>query len=284
MPLVFAENEETESGITYQDRTGVSYQYPRAYRRIIRSGERFVYYKGRRKRGGGRAPQVYFGVGLVGPTAPDPSRQDHFVCEILDYRAFLVAVPFRDPAGAYLESGGARRGYFQRGVRSISEQDFARILAAAQAGAEVGTVLDFPRGQGPLMPAYASPEKLRALEAFAVRVALDELRRRSSGSTPEPQPRNNPGFDILLRGSDPDLYVEVKGTERGAPLFFLTDGELEFSKHNPDRFRLIVVYDIQIDQGTYKVYWHEGAISSEGGFRLRPVQWACSVSDLARDR
>ncbi len=236
MPLVFAENEETESGITYQDRTGVSYQYPRAYRRIIRSGERFVYYKGRRKRGGGRAPQVYFGVGLVGPTAPDPSRQDHFVCEI------------------------------------------------PQAGAEVGTVLDFPRGQGPLMPAYASPEKLRALEAFAVRVALDELRRRYSGSTPEPQPRNNPGFDILLRGSDPDLYVEVKGTERGAPLFFLTDGELEFSKHNPDRFRLIVVYDIQIDQGTYKVYWHEGAISSEGGFRLRPVQWACSVSDLARDR
>ena len=52
MPLVFAENEETESGITYEDRTGIAYQYPPMYQRMIRPGERFVYYKGRRTRGG----------------------------------------------------------------------------------------------------------------------------------------------------------------------------------------------------------------------------------------
>ena len=35
VPLIFAENEVTESGISYEDRTGVSYQYPSRYRLLI---------------------------------------------------------------------------------------------------------------------------------------------------------------------------------------------------------------------------------------------------------
>lgn len=54
MPLVLAENERSESGIRYADRTGVSYQFPRIYRGLLRPGERFVYYRGRGKIGGGR--------------------------------------------------------------------------------------------------------------------------------------------------------------------------------------------------------------------------------------
>lgn len=70
MPLVFAENEATESGITYEDRTGSSYEYPKMYRRLIRSGERFVYYKGRKKHGGGRAPQIILGRASLGALFP----------------------------------------------------------------------------------------------------------------------------------------------------------------------------------------------------------------------
>lgn len=66
MPLVFASNEETESGLSYDDRAGVSYEFPRMYRRLVVPGTRFLYYRGRRKVGGGRQPQVYFGSGLVG--------------------------------------------------------------------------------------------------------------------------------------------------------------------------------------------------------------------------
>ena len=131
MPLVFAENEETESGITYQDRTGISYQYPRAYRRMISPGERFVYYRGRRKRGGGRAPQVYFGIGVVGKVSAEQAGR--FVCEVLDYEPFSAPVPFKDSTGAYFETGANRPGYFQPGVRRISVSDFQRILEAARA-------------------------------------------------------------------------------------------------------------------------------------------------------
>jgi hypothetical protein len=152
MPLVFAENEETESGITYADRTGVSYQYPRPYRRIIKPGERFIYYKGRRKRGGGRAPQVYFGVGLVGMTAPDFSRPNHFVCEILDYQPFAIPVPFKNPAGSYLEAGASRRGHFQRGVRVVSEQDFRGILEAAERAGAAPSALATSESPRPTQP------------------------------------------------------------------------------------------------------------------------------------
>ena len=280
MPLVFAENEATESGISYDDRTGISYQYPGRYRRVIQSGERFIYYRGRRTKVGRRMPQIYFGSGGVGNTFRDPNQPDRLMCEVLDYRAFSVPIPFKNARGEYLETGADRRGYFQPGVRVISEDDFRRITEAAQmdtiaaeesAGAPGG---DANRG---MAPGYASLATLRFVEDFAVRVALDEIRRRYPGSMVQPQPRNNPGFDILVKqpeaSADP-VYVEVKGTTRGYPHFFMTEGEVQFSLRHQDRYHLIVVYRICLDPETYDLHWHEGPVSVEGGFRLNPVQWS----------
>ncbi len=283
MPLVFAESEATAAGIMYEDRTGVSYQYPKSYRRIIQPGEQFVYYRGRRKRGGGSAPQVYFGTGVVGDTAPDPNRPDRFTCEILDYRAFPMPVPFKNAGGDYLETGADRRGYFQPGVRVISEEDFKRIIEAAQMNAVAAEepasapAADESRTLG---SGYASPATLRAVEDFALRVALDEVRRRYPHTTVERQPRNNPGFDILVRRTEASaerIYLEVKGTTRGFPQFFMTEGELQFSRRHAGRFRLIVVYRIRLEAESYELFWHEGPVAIESGFRLNPVQWACEV-------
>lgn len=83
MPLIFAENEESESGIRYEDRTGISYQFPAIYRKTIQPGERFIYYRGRKKRGGGRAPQVYFGVGVVGDVMSEDNGR--FACRVLGH-------------------------------------------------------------------------------------------------------------------------------------------------------------------------------------------------------
>jgi hypothetical protein len=47
----------------------------------------------------------------------------------MEYREFPQFIPFKDLSNRYLEFGGARRGYFQRGVRTISEEEFANILA-----------------------------------------------------------------------------------------------------------------------------------------------------------
>lgn len=278
MPLVLAENEATESGITYEDRTGVSYQYPKMYQRIIRPGERFVYYRGRRKRGGGRAPQVYFGSGVIGETRADANAPGRFICDILDYYPFPTPVPFKKENEAYFETGAERRGYFQRGVRVISQDDFQCILSAVQDSTVSTTNADLvskPPDEDLSRLSYASSETSRTVDEYAIRVAVEFLAHRYPTAKIKVQPHNNPGFDILVTTCEKQFYVEVKGTGRATPRFFATDGELRFSLSQAQFFRLLVVYAIDIDSGTHKTFWHEGAISTNTGFSLKPVQWIC---------
>lgn len=133
MPLVLTVNETTESGHRYADRPGQLYEFPSIYESLVREGERFLHYRGRRRAGGGRQPQVYLGQGIVGKTAPSVENPDRLACQLIGYRAFTRPVPFRDSTGAYLEPGGVRRGYFQRGVRTIRNQDFDAIVELGSA-------------------------------------------------------------------------------------------------------------------------------------------------------
>lgn len=130
MPLVFAENEATESGLSYEDETGVHYQFPKRYRNYIKPGVAFVYYRGRKKKRGRQLP-VYFGTGYVGDVRQDPNDEVRLVCDILDYKEFVPPVPFKQGADAYLEPGGKRSGYYQPGVREIPADVFENILIAA---------------------------------------------------------------------------------------------------------------------------------------------------------
>lgn len=136
MPLVFAESEETESGIKYADKTGIAYEFPRVYRRLIRPGELFVYYRGRKRSVGGRQPQVYFGTGMVGEVGPAADETARLVCGIVNYRSFPTPVPFKTSTDGYLEFGGTRKGYFQQGVRTISAEEFENILAIGFVGGD----------------------------------------------------------------------------------------------------------------------------------------------------
>src|SRR5260221_8587311 len=62
--------------------------------------------------------------------------------------------------------------------------------------------------------------------------------RRTAMDTP--QPRNIPGFDILVVEHGEVLYIEVKGTGRIAPQFFMTEGEIQFSRRHASCFQLLV--------------------------------------------
>jgi hypothetical protein len=108
MCLVLAMNEASEADITYEDVPFASYEYPTRYRNRIREGERFVYYRGRRRAGGGRQPQVYLGTGVIGAIRPsrNPGR---LVCQVLDGDRFPEPLPFKDEDGSYLslEAQGA---------------------------------------------------------------------------------------------------------------------------------------------------------------------------------
>jgi hypothetical protein len=131
MPLVFTTGSQAASGHAYDDRTGESYEYPNMYRNMIQPGEDVVFYRGRRKPGGGVQPSGYFAAAVVGrvmKAADDPNR---WRCEIVNYEEFPYQVPLKDDRGQRYEQRGEQRGYYQPGVRRISNEEYSAILSAS---------------------------------------------------------------------------------------------------------------------------------------------------------
>jgi len=275
MPLVLAQNESTESGHSYADELGVEYEYPTMYRSRIRTGERFIYYRGRRRADGSLQPQVYLGAGVVGSISSSTS-QGRLVCEIKDFRAFDPPIGFKD-GDEYLEPLGkvppSKAGlYFRQGVRVISEATFTRILAAADAAD-----LSAGRGRESEHP-WASPEVALLVDEIAMDLVLDHLGLEYPSARVRRMPHNNPGFDIRVEGDGNSVrYVEVKGTTRALPHFFMSEGERLFSHENGDIYSLITVYAIDLDARTGTVMVRHGLVEGND-LRLRPVTWEGTVT------
>lgn len=273
MPLIFAQNEITESDFNYADVTGVQYQYPkRMYKNIIQPGERFIYYRGRRTSHSTHSPQVYFGTGIVGDIHTDSGDTSRLICDILDYKPFDTPIPFKLDSDDYLEMGGVRKGYYQSGVRRISEEEFQRILSLANIfGSENHEIpLARNRNKG---HSYASPETAKKVDDYAIQAATEYLRTKYPNSQIEQMAQNNPGFDILVSDSDQCLYVEVKGTQRLHPHFFMSDGELRFSKENADNYLLIAFHAINLEEKQHKLFTKKGEVCSNS-FDMTPIQWS----------
>lgn len=273
MPLILAENEATESGIEYADKTGIQYQYPKQYKNRIQPGERFIYYRGRKTSEKSRAPQVYFGSGIIGDVSEDPEGTGRLICSILDYSPFEKPIPFKIGKDDYLESGGSRRGYYQQGVRKVSEEDFQRILS--HSNSQNSNPLEV-RETLSTYNTYATPETARRVEEYAVKAAIAYLSGEDSTWTIREMPRNNPGFDILLSKGTEKRYIEVKGTQKFSPTFFMSDGELRFSRSMSDHYTLLVFYKINLEEKTHSTFLKHGAITADV-FKLDPTQWSITA-------
>jgi Protein NO VEIN, C-terminal len=276
VPLVLTQNESTESGHSYADELGVEYEYPTRYRNRIRTGEPFVYYRGRRRADGTLQPQVYLGSGVVGLIRPSRV-EGRLVCAIEDFVPFAEPLPFKD-AGEYLEPLGKippdKAGlYFREGVREISDDTYTRILAAASA-------IDPSAGRrSNAGPSWASPETARLVDALAMKLALKHVRSLYAEAEVRRMPPNNPGYDIRIEFRDgATQYVEVKGTKRALPHFFMSEGERLFSHDHADRYTLLIVYAIDLDADTGQLLLRDGAVDAPD-LTLRPVTWEGALAD-----
>jgi hypothetical protein len=107
-----------------------------------------------------------------------------------------------------------------------------------------------------------------AVEDFALRAACDNLRKRNPNRRVELQPRNHPGYDVVV--GDGEVLVGVKGTQNSRPNFFLTEGERLFIENNHLRYRLIVVYAVNLASGAHAIAEHAGSL---GDVNLKALQW-----------
>src|SRR5262249_23774274 len=120
---------------------------------------------------------------------------------------------------------------------------------------------------------YASPETARLVDEIAVELALAELRKRYPTAHVENMPHNNPGYDIRVKeGGRIVRYVEVKGSLRPEPHFFMSEGERLFSHANDARYSLLVLYGIDRAKRTGSVLMRDGAVEGDA-VTLRTTQW-----------
>lgn len=271
MPLVLTQNDATESGHVYADELGVEYEYPVMYRNLVRTGEPFVYYRGRRRRDGSLQPQVYLGAGVVGRIRPS-SNSGLLLCDVEDFEEFRPPVPFKldgkhiEPLGKVPASSAGL--YFRRGVRAIDDGTFATILAATEAE---DTAAGIRRHAGRVP--WASPETAHLVDEIAMEIAADQLASTHDHHILRKMPHNNPGYDIRVEGAVGEVrYVEVKGTTHALPHFFMSEGERLFSREHDENYSLLVVHDIDLKARTGTTTVYDGAVDN-AGFELRPVVW-----------
>ena len=94
---------------------------------------------------------------------------------------------------------------------------------------------------------YASPEDLKAVDAVAMDLAVARAKSQWPSAEVKRMPHNNPGFDLRIeQHGQPDLFIEIKGTRRSMPVFFLTEGERVFATANADRYHLWVFFQIDL--------------------------------------
>lgn len=264
MPLVLSTHEGKESqGYKYDDRTGVSYEYPTGrYENWIQTGERFVYHT---------PGHGYSGVGIIGDITASvtPGR---LVCKVLDFDPFSGFVSLQDDAGAYYEADkqywSTGNIYWAQGVRPLSAARFEAIVTRSSAPASSKTPQK-RAGHG-----YASPDVSIEVDKYAMKAAMEHVTAKFPGFVVTQMPKNNPGFDIRVgpQGAE-HRFVEVKGTQASEPLFFLTEGERRFSGKEKDRYSLLVITGINLKKQTDTGrHWRDGQIDAAVA-ELEPSQW-----------
>lgn len=132
--VIITENDESQ----WDDKTGISYNYPSKYSRILSPGTKVIYYKGKLKDKRfedfrlSKDPH-YFGVAIIGDNYLDKSAsKKEFYCDILTYQPFDKAVSFK-MNGDYLEPipESKKNNYWRDGVREVTKNTFDKILELA---------------------------------------------------------------------------------------------------------------------------------------------------------
>lgn len=272
MPLVLTTNDIVRNpDHQWNDVTGVQYHYPNQYKNKIKTGERFVYYRGVHRQDGTRGNAEYFGRGRIGAIRLDPattgSSRPSWFCAIEDY------VPFTPPVPAKLNDVFYEiipQNMWRNGVRDLDPTVFEKIVAAAggampapvelssgglrPSAVEVESLI-MPRTKAlstaPGRGVWTKSKRAKEVGDWAERVALDFIERTIHPNviTHRAAIGETPGWDIdYVDQLGLTQCVEVKGTVGGAFLSVdVTAGEMRAARLHGEAYWLYLVSDCLTD-------------------------------------
>ncbi len=292
MPLVFTQNEVSLPEIDYADDLGKSYEYPSRYRKLIQVGERFVYYRGRRRADGSSQTPSYLGIGTVGEIR---EVGDRLRCTVEHYQPFKNPVPFK-LGGVYREPEANERSavgfYFQVGVRPIDDASYDAIAVAglgrqaAKPAATTSTKKAPPATKKTAPSAKPSTEKDVHLLALALATAEAKSQWPSAKMFRAPAGQH---FSLIVRHASGETHhVAVKSTTETEPRVQLSDGEVAYAETHASTYSLWVFYAVNVEDGTAKLIKRKGRITDDDvdlqaavhGGRLKNVKSGKNVGPL----
>jgi hypothetical protein len=261
MPLVFTQNEVSVAEIDYADVLGKVYEYPSRYRTLIQSGERFVYYRGRRRADGSSQSPAYLGCGTVGEITEIGER---LRCTVKDYQEFKHPVVFKD-GDRYREPEANQRKaigfYFQVGVRPIDQRAFDEILEAGLGRTAMQrAALGRTKKPSTFTPKASADVKLYEL---ALALAAVEAKAQWPSATIFRAPAGQYFALIIRHPNGENHHVAVKSTEEDEPRVRLSDGEVAYADAHAAAYSLWVFYAIDLKTGTGKLIKRKGRITDD---------------------
>jgi hypothetical protein len=263
MPLVFAQNEKSAAGVVYADKLGVSYEYPARYRSLIREGERFVYYRGKRREDDSTQVPHYFGTGFIGKITQSGGLNR---CAIVDFQPFDPIVPFKI-GGRYLEQEANTKIskevglHYRQGVRKIDQEAFEAICKQGLKSAP-------KKRDEPKLKRLKRTDQTKALssselEKLTLQLALTECRKRWPNAKSFLAVTGSP-FSIAVHvPKDETHYISVKATGEPEPYIRLTAEEVQYSKSHATTYSLWVYYEADVQAGTARLASRDGPITEE---------------------
>ncbi|WP_156781140.1 hypothetical protein [Mycobacterium gordonae] len=290
MRLVLTQNEVSLSDIEYGDVLGKVYEYPSRYRTLIQPGERFVYYRGRRRADGSSQTPSYLGYGTIGVIT---HIGDRLRCTIEDYQAFKKPLPFKD-GDRYREPEANHRKaigfYFQVGVRSIDQNSFDEIVSAGLG--------DAPRKMVALKRATTTsaqpkPEK-KVRDDQAYELALTLAKQEAKSEWPSAKVFQAPSgqyFSLIVKQQNGDSHhIAVKATDASEPRVRLTEGEISYADAHAKTYSLWVFYAVDLEAGIATLIKRKGRITEDDidlrsaihGGRLRNTTTGKKIGPIPR--
>ena len=267
MPLVFTQNDVSVADIDYADVLGKVYEYPARYRKLIQPGERFVYYRGRRRADGSSQTPSYLGCGTVGKIT---EISDRFRCTIENYQEFKNPVPFKE-GDTYREPEANQRKaigfYFQVGVRPIDQRSYDEIVAAGlgsvtmQKASVAGTAkVTTPTSSSTSSSSRSSDENAQAL---ALTLAIAEAKAQWPSAKIFRAPAGQHFSLIVRQPIGENHHVAVKSTEHEEPFIQLSSADVSYANAHASAYSLWVVYAIDLQEGTAKLIKRKGRITDD---------------------
>lgn len=311
-PLVLVQNERTE-GARYDfwdDATGERYHYPNQYKNKIRTGRKFVYYRGSRRNDGDRATPEYFGWGVIGEISEDPETMDaprktdhRWICTIDDYTPFEKPVPFKVND---LPFEDIPNNLWSVAVRELGEGVFEKILRAAGQSSEIvatsntvqqqlpplGNVAAQVATVGLLRPVKPSSRSGSGHGGSARRskfskelgdrgeaVVLDHLRKNLSDDERSTlrwaaQEGEKNGWDIEYQSNGNIVGVEVKATGGSYfPSIELTANEWDAAREKRSDYKLALVSRVRTEKPQVEFIDDPFGKADAGVFGVEPLSW-----------